>query len=136
MKETFRKLWGVTVVVGTLLVVKLVIPLFYTSAAITVQNSLHMGWNSARSEIRRQFEAELKNMDIDPLKKSKYLDCITDKSIDFLNGTTCSYHYNKVTTTKAEHIKQQDACVEKSGYIKKVEEMGYACAQDILVTAH
>lgn len=112
-------------------------PFFVASAKIHIQNMMHTGWNSARSELRLAFEKEVNTAapDLDAGVKTKYLDCVTDKAVDYLNHTTCSYLYNKFITTTEEHMKAQDECIMASGYALEVEKIAEKCGDETIKMA-
>jgi len=101
---------------------------FATSTAIHTQNMMHMGWNDAHKELRESFEKSLVGVDVSDDVKNKYLDCLVEKAVNYLNQTVCSYHYNKMTTSAEDHIKQQDECVKTSGYLSALDMFFKECA--------
>jgi len=117
---------------GVFLFFKFGVGVFATSAKIHAKNVTHSGWDGARTELRSSFEKELKSVELPPEIKTKYLDCITQKAIDYLNQTACSYHYNKFTTSAQEHVKEQDACINNSGYAEAMDKQFEACGDEVI----
>jgi hypothetical protein len=105
---------------------------FATSTTIHAQNMMHTGWNDAKKDLRKTFEKNLVGIDLPEATKNKYLDCAVEKAVGFLNQTVCSYHYNKMTTSVEEHLKQQDECIRTSGYASAMEKYFEACADETI----
>ena len=108
--------------------------LLFTSANIATKNVTNSGWNGARTELRRMFEKELGDADMDPSSKSAFLDCVTTKAIDYLNQTSCSYLYNKALTSREQHMRDQDACIHKTGYAKAIEDASNVCVSSVVAS--
>jgi hypothetical protein len=112
-----------------------IVSLYYNSAKIQLDILMHKGWNDSKKELRSTFEKELefslgeeiKNIPSDI--KEKYLNCLTEKSVQYLNQTNCKYKYNKKTTTLEEHLKEQSECYESSGYIAYFEKVINNCSE-------
>lgn len=105
--------------VGTAVVVVGIIAFkfFSPSAEVELMNASGSGWDDAMAD----FEAELAEMmnteydvfDLSQGDKNKFATCVAKKSIKFLNGTDCSYLYNPATTSEAEHLANQEKCLEE-----------------------
>jgi len=132
LKKEMIKLLSFVFVVGVFLFFKFGVGLVTTSATIHAKNAVHKGWDGARAELRKAFESQVQEIKLPPEIKAKYLDCVTQKAIDFLNNTTCSYLYNKMTTTQEEHLRKQDACVMQSGYMEALEGFAEACGKEVI----
>ena len=132
-KKEIAQFLSFLLVVGIVIGIKFGKVLFATSTTIHAQNMMHMGWNDAKKDLRKTFEKELTNLDLPDDVKNKYLDCAVEKAIGFLNQTVCSYHYNKMTTTVEEHLKQQDECIKTSGYESAMERFFETCANETIV---
>ena len=99
------------------------------SVRIHIDNISHVGWNSAKGDIKKTFQLGLKDGDFSEELKNNYVDCMADRAIAFLNNTSCSYKYNPVITQKEDHLRDQDDCVEKSGYTKELDVIASSCAE-------
>jgi len=121
--------------VAVFLIAKFGVGIFATSAKIHTNNMMHSGWESARAELRKSVEKEVGAVALPPDIKKNYVDCVTNKAVDFLNHTVCSYLYNKLTTTREEHLKAQDECIAKSGYNQEMEKIADVCANDTIKMA-
>jgi hypothetical protein len=119
-------------VVGIVIAVKYGKVLFATSTTIHAQNMMHMGWNDAKKDLKKTFEKSLEGIDLSADEKNRYLDCAVEKAVGFLNNTVCSYHYNKMTTSVEEHLKQQDECIKTSGYAAAMDKYFETCAEEVL----
>lgn len=91
-------------------------------------------WTESRSELKAQFKELTKNlfsdMDVPADAMNQVEDCIVDKAIPFLNQSGCKYHYVKTTTSEADHIKEQEKCLEKVGWEKKLELITVECIRE------
>ena len=99
------------------------------SVRMQVENMNHAGWNSAREDLKKQFQSTLEGGDFTEELKTAYVDCMADRAIAFLNNTSCSYKYNPTITKKDDHLRDQDDCVEKSGYTKELDVIASSCAE-------
>jgi len=61
------------------------------SVRMQVENMNHAGWNSAREELKKQFQANLEGGDFSEELKTAYVDCITDRAIAFLCQCETNY---------------------------------------------
>lgn len=115
-----KQVIGVLVAVVALAVWKLVIPAIVISTA---------GWDDARPELVGKLKSGLPPEARAALgtKTDAVVGCVADKAIAFLNTTDCKYKYNQTTTSEAEHLKEQDACLEKVEYVKKEEAYAMEC---------
>lgn len=131
-KMEFIKLVSFLVVFGVVLFFKFGVGVFATSAKIHAKNAMHSGWDGARAELRKSFEKELGTVELSATVKKELLDCMVQKAIDYLNQTTCSYQYNKFTTSAQAHVKEQDECIKASGYGEAMDKQFEACVDDAL----
>lgn len=116
-----NKVVGVLVAIGVIAVWKLVIPTIVVSMS---------GWDDARPELLGKFKAAFPaevRAQIGDAKADLVVACLTDKAIEFLNGTDCKYKYNELTTSQAEHLAAQEACMEAVGYAQKEEAFAIEC---------
>ncbi len=91
--------------------------IFAPSAQVEVMNAAGAGWNDARSDLMGQISTTITTeyavFALPAGVTTKISECIVDKSIEFLNKSDCSYLYNPETTTEAEHLANQEKCLEK-----------------------
>jgi len=121
--------------IAVFFIAKFGVGVFTTSAKIHTKNMTHSGWDSARAELRKSVEKEVESVALPSEIKKNYVDCVTNKAVDFLNHTVCSYLYNKLTTTMEEHLRSQDECIAKSGYNQELEKIAEVCADDTIKMA-
>lgn len=107
---------------------------FGASAEIAAKNASGSGWNDSRAELSGKFRTVLDSR-FEGLEGAQQIsidmtECMTTRAIEFLNGTDCSYLYNKATTSEAEHLSAQEACFKKVGYEDKEKELLLACTKE------
>lgn len=107
---------------------------FGASAEIATKNASGHGWDGARPDLLGKFRTALNErfdgMDGAADASMLITECMTQSAITFLNGTDCSYLYNKSTTTEAEHLSSQEACFKKVGYEVKEKELFVNCMKE------
>jgi len=91
------------------------------------------GWTDAKPEIKGNMISTLREAFVDVDLGHEVLDrtagCVSDRIVEFLNGTDCDYYYNESTTSEAEHLADQEACLQGIGYEDKELEFTLACAK-------
>jgi hypothetical protein len=119
---------GTIVVIGLIAVWKLVLAPSGEKALIEATGK---GWDDAKGEIKPMIleglSEGLKDSDVGPMEKGVIADCVTDKVVEFLNGTDCSYLYVETVTSKEEHLKQQEECFVKVKLEEKEEAFMVEC---------
>jgi hypothetical protein len=137
MNKEVVKLLSFLFAFAVIFLAKMAFSFFATSAKIHTTNMMHAGWDQAKPDLRKAFEKEVEKSapELDAEFKTKYLDCVTDKAVVYLNNTTCSYLYNKATTTQEEHLRAQDECIGASGYAQEVEKIAEKCADEMVKMA-
>jgi hypothetical protein len=94
-------------------------------------NVQHTTWEAGRAELtvgaRGTVDTILADMAISDDAKVNITSCIVDQAITLLNKTGCRYAFNKVTTSEAEHGRQQDECLGKSTYVADLEKVRAGC---------
>ena len=104
------------------------------SLAVTAQNSLGAGWDDAKGDLMSQFSSTFANdwamFNLGPAKIQELSDCCATKAVAFLNTTDCSYLYNQATTSEAEHLKNQEACMAKAKYEEEELKFSLECMRD------
>ena len=92
---------------------------FFTSVGIEAMSMAGAGWDDSRETFLESYKAEVNKSEhfksVPEDVKERYINCLADKTVEFLNQTECKYLYNQMTTSKEEHLKEQDACVQASG---------------------
>lgn len=115
MKNKFSVV-GVIVAVGIYLLWRFVLGPYVFMGAKNLTGS---GWDDAKPELSGKVRVALTEifepMDIDANQLNQVVDCTTDKLVEFLNTTECSYYYVESTTTMEEHLKEQEICLDKAG---------------------
>ena len=100
---------------------------------ISARKAAGAGWTEAEGEIRGNVLSGLREGFVDIDLPSGVLErvatCVTEKVVGFLNGSDCDYYYNETTTSEAEHLAAQEACLQGVGYDAKEVEFTIACAQ-------
>ncbi|MFH1530392.1 MAG: hypothetical protein ABIK09_06615 [Pseudomonadota bacterium] len=100
---------------------------------IKARKAAGAGWTEAKPEIKGNISSALSEGFVDIDLKQGVLDqvatCVTDKVVEFLNSTDCDYYFNESTTTEAEHLAAQEACLKGVGYDAKEMEFTLACAK-------
>ena len=101
---------------------------------IEARKAAGAGWTEAKSEIKGNIVSALREGFVDIDLRADVLDrvavCVSDKVVDFLNDTDCDYYFNESTTTEAEHLVNQEACLKQVGYDAKEVEFTIACAKE------
>ena len=120
---------GTAVAVVAIIAFKFLAP----SAEVAVKNAAGAGWDEAKSDFHSEI-SDVINSDYEVFvltqpEKEAITNCIVDKSIEFLNGTDCSYLYNAATTTEAEHLANQEKCMEKVKFPEKQEGFTIECTR-------
>ncbi len=91
-------------------------------------------WTESRSDLKKEFSQLAQNvfsdMDVSQSDLNGMVDCLVDKAIPFLNQSGCKYHYVKTTTSEATHLKEQEECLEKIGWKKKLELLTVECIRE------
>ena len=104
------------------------------SLAVTAQNSMGTGWDDAKPELMAQFSSTFATdwamFDLGPTKIQELADCCAAKAVEFLNTTDCSYLYNQATTSEAEHLKNQEACMAKIKYEEEEMKFSLECLRN------
>ncbi len=118
---------------GAAAVVKFVV---VPSVTVSAQNAMGMGWDDARAEFVTTFDAAL-GQEFAPLGLTQaeihpVSECAADAAVKFLNGTDCSYQYNTATTTEAEHLAEQEKCMDRVKYEEEEAKIGLACLKQKL----
>lgn len=89
-------------------------------------------WNDARPELRQSMRAELaaeaQMAGWSDAATDAFVDCVVDAAIDFLNHSGCRYKYVTSTSSREEHLRDQDACVARLGIEQRYEAWGKMCA--------
>lgn len=121
---------GTAVVVVAIIAFKFLAP----SAEVAIQNAAGAGWDDAKADFQAEI-SQVINTDyevfvLSQAEKDAITNCIADKSIAFLNGTDCSYLYNTATTTEAEHLANQEKCMEKVKFPEKQEGFTVECTKE------
>lgn len=107
-------------------------PVVITSAQIEIATIRHKGWDFSKEALHQKYAEGMADVEMEAGLREKYLNCTVDKSIAFLNQTNCKYYYNKLLTNSVDHLREQDACLAKVGYLAEVEKIGVACASQLL----
>lgn len=101
---------------------------------ISARKAAGAGWTEARPEIKGNIMSALREGFVDIDLRHDVMDkvatCVTDKVVEFLNGTDCDYYYNESTTSEAEHLKAQEACLAQVGYDDKEVTFTIECAKE------
>lgn len=118
---------GTAVAVVAIIAFKFLAP----SAEVAVKNASGSGWDEAKGDFQKEI-SEVMNSDYDVFvlaqaEKDNITNCIVDKSIQFLNGTDCSYLYNAATTSESEHLANQEKCMEKVKFSDHQEGFTLEC---------
>ncbi|MBN2718548.1 MAG: hypothetical protein JXX14_22075 [Deltaproteobacteria bacterium] len=120
---------GTAVAVVAILAFKFLAP----SAEVAVKNATGAGWDDAKgdfkAEISQVINSDYEVFVLSQAEKDAITDCIVDKSVEFLNGTDCSYLYNTATTTEAEHLANQEKCMEKVKFPEHQEGFTIECTK-------
>ena len=100
---------------------------------ISARKAAGDGWTEARPEIKGNIMSALREGFVDIDLRHDVMDniatCVTDKVVGFLNGTDCDYYYNESTTSEAEHLQAQEACLAQVGYDAKEMAFTIDCAK-------
>lgn len=106
------------------------------SIAVQAQNSMGVGWNDSKSELVQKFtEAlapEFVPLGLTPSELSAITNCCADQAIAFLNTTDCSYQYNQATTSEAQHLKEQEECMQRVSYEQQEAKIALSCFKEHL----
>ncbi len=125
----------VSIVLGILVAGGFLAAKFYLfpELEISARKAAGAGWTEAKPEIKGNILSALREgfVDIDLRQDvmDKVATCVTDQIVEFLNGTDCDYYYNESTTSEAEHLKAQEACLATIGYDAKEIEFTIECAK-------
>lgn len=129
MKKLFGGIGGI-IAIGAIVAFKMLAP----SAQVAVENTAGIGWNDAKGELMSGISSELTTeyatFGLPPVIIQTISNCITDKSIAFLNTTDCSYKYNTATTTEAQHLAAQEQCMIKVQFEKQQEGFTLECTRE------
>lgn len=116
MKNKFSVV-GVVVAVGIYLLWRFVLGPYVFMGAKNITGS---GWDDAKPELSGKVRIALTEfflpLDLKPPQIDAMVDCTTEKLVEFLNGTDCSYYYVESTTTMEEHLAEQDKCLNAANY--------------------
>lgn len=92
------------------------------------------GWSEAEGEIQGSIRSALRegfvDIDLGPDVLDRIAVCVTGRIIDFLNGTDCDDYYDQSTTSEAEHLAAQEACLKGVGYDAREVEFTMACSKE------
>lgn len=128
----------VSIVLGVLVAGGFVAAKYFVFPELEIQarKAAGTGWDEARPEIRGNVMSGMReafvDIDLKQADMDKVCGCVTGKIVDFLNGTDCDYYFNESTTTEAEHMKKQEACLNEVGYDNKEMEFMIACSKQDL----
>ncbi|MCA9539494.1 MAG: hypothetical protein KC620_11440, partial [Myxococcales bacterium] len=120
---------GVLVAVGAVAWLRVFAP----SIQVAYESASGSGWDDARGELNTTFRKAISSeVAFDEATVDLVARCVSDRAITFLNGTDCRYHFNEALTSMDDHLKSQEACLDKVGYVKKEEEFTLACFKEKL----
>lgn len=126
-----NRLVGVLVGIGVIVALKFGLPSLWVAA----ESAIGHGWDDARPELLAKNKASVAEnlalFDIDDSVKQELAECVTDRTIEFLNTTDCTYRYNPSTTNEQEHLREQEACFERAGVRQKEEEFDIQCSRQV-----
>lgn len=121
---------GSVIVVGLLIAAKVWLMPWLS---IRAEQAAGTGWDDAHAELLTTYQEAMEsweNLDLGADTKLKISQCITDKAITFLNTTDCRYKYNQTTTSMAEHLTEQEKCMETVKFEEKEFELTMECAKE------
>jgi hypothetical protein len=106
--------------------------LFGADIQIKLARDRGEGWKGSEPELRRKLTASLREnlKDFDLPKKvvPAMVGCMLPKVVAALNKTGCDYRYNKLWKSRADHDRDQTACLAKAGYTATEERLTIECA--------
>jgi hypothetical protein len=128
-----KKVIGIVLVIVAVLLWRFLVG---PALQVTATNAIGNGWDDAKPEFTRQMQAALlesfADFELPADTRTQISECIAGKSVEFLNTTDCSYLYNKATSSEADHLADQAACMQKVGYEKKEEAFSLDCLKQLL----
>lgn len=109
-------------------------PVFWPSVVLEYSTLRHRGWDGSKDILKQRYAASVKDIGMEKDIEERYLNCVTAKTIDYLNNTTCKYLYNKKLTSGVEHIQEQDKCLKDIGFAQEEAKIDKTCTDEILAS--
>ena len=118
-------------IIGTIVLVGIIAAARYWIIPELQMKSKGMGWQDAKTELQAKIQPQMSFLQsgfgLDAATANKVTTCVVDDTVAWLNSTECSYYYNEGKTTREEHLKVQEECLQKADFEGKVASIKTKC---------